>query len=96
MTYELAKQLKDAGFPLIHSSTKRCWLQLSRMDYDEPTLSELIEACQPLKEFSLIYDEKFGWECRGVRYDGKMANIAESRLTPETAVAKLYIALKTK
>ncbi len=54
MTYELAKQIKDAGFPqgggsYIEEDGAEVWLDEESFDYDsycfEPTLEELIEAC---------------------------------------------------
>lgn len=43
MTYELAKQLKDAGFPTPKGADEE-WDTYDRMF---PTLSELIDACLP-------------------------------------------------
>lgn len=40
MTYELAKQLADAGFPYKWEKTDE-----NNEPFEEPTLSELIEAC---------------------------------------------------
>ncbi len=50
MTYELAKQLKDAGFPIYNNPCFRCVPQFWEDDEQTkmvncPTLSELIEAC---------------------------------------------------
>ena len=95
MTYKLAKQLKDAGFPQrtfdveTHYAGKcfedRCYI---------PTLSELIDACG-LEIWSLeriVINLKQKWyanyECSGVpKTNGK---------TPEEAVAKLWIKLNKK
>ncbi len=92
ITYELAKQLKDAGFPLktisginmvdnrYTTSDGGTWLI--------PTLSELIEACG-YKGFSLNnYSEVLWTASNGIfKCDGSI---------PEEAVANLYLALKNR
>lgn len=86
MNYELAKELKEAGFP--------------QMDIDEnlsgeprpyrPTLSELIEACG--EEFYKLTKQVEGW------YAMSMSALKEIGPcpTPEEAVARLWLALNKK
>jgi hypothetical protein len=47
MTYELAKQLKDAGYPqpAFDSDHMDFWIKGGEGMFFRPTLSELIEAC---------------------------------------------------
>lgn len=87
MTYELAKQLKDAGWKVnLYDKTK---------EFSSISLSELIEACGD-KIYVLctaIYHDKeslqiiHGWACNGMVSFGK---------TPEEAVAKLWLELNKK
>jgi hypothetical protein len=104
MIYELAKLLKDAGFP------KKTLLDLDTKDvykpYDvemlytlnAPTLSELIKACEISVDsfhfFALTYLKKYKhWRViMGIR-DGSVKEIGQ---TPEEAVAKLWLALNKK
>lgn len=80
MTYELAKELKEAGFP-------KKWCYREGM-IEIPTLSELIQACNPGVDFILDSTRlTVLWyaECRrkGVGHGS----------TPEEAVAKLWLTL---
>lgn len=99
MTYELAKELKDAGF-----------LQRTLGDYDGqecgheegehtrecrvacPTLSELIEACG--EDFSSLTLTKTMWRARAANFIrmGELVVDAVSTI-PEEAVARLWLAL---
>lgn len=119
MNYELAKELKDAGYPQtslglkIDSENK---IGDPQNDYfsglnhpvNYPSLSELIEACQKMKDglvgttFDfLLYgngDTPY-WEAggrikksEGFRSDKR----GESRISPEEAVARLWLALNNK
>lgn len=106
MNYELAKKLKDAGFPLIESTVgycdnkchgKDCNEELIRIDgkvYWIPTLSELIEACDGmlahLGDKSGIGDKR--WRAWSFIKDGISLDVQGS--TPEEAVANLYLELK--
>lgn len=103
MDYGLAKKLKDAGFAhdidvpgtqTGHKSTTT-WLYgpkgvLSDETVYVPTLSELIEACGDAP-FHLIKDINLNrfW----IAYVGKTVC---KGLTPEEAVASLWLALKNK
>lgn len=87
MTYELAKELKDAGFRFDFCNDgeevhfKECF----------PSLSQLIEACGEFKSLDFYKARKRTGEWR-----------AQARLhcgfgpTPEEAVAKLWLALQKK
>lgn len=89
---ELAKRLKDAGFP----QTRRD----ATIDADEgdgvqplmiPTLSELIEACDG--EFGTL--EKLGNQFIAVQPKNKHTILALSyQSSPEEAVARLYLSPK--
>lgn len=103
MNYELAKQLKDAGFSqhrvgahyspdgggyLIYD-----WAGLSDVDIAIPTLSELIEACG--ENFSSLIHRAVYWSAKAV-LNGNDDGIWVDGSTPEEAVAKLWLALNKK
>ena len=82
--YELAKELKDAGFPesegqRIHDHTVN-----PPLHYYLPTLEELIEACIDDK-FLLIHDED-GWYA-----ENKPGMSPSDCKTPLEAVARLWL-----
>jgi len=82
MNYELAKRLKDAGYPI---------LEVDLMAERYPTLSELIEACDSVKNgFKLDYDHDEEWWEAGAYESGIFQGEGP---TPEEAVAKLWLAL---
>lgn len=93
MNYELAKQLKDAGFPQRQRKGTFPWKLTKKEDCYVPTLSELIEACgddleeiKQMKESDLV---SYKWEAYTNGY-----YVVGS--TPEEAVANLWIALNKK
>jgi len=100
MNYELAKQLKDAGFSQtrcdysrVHSAPGR-HLDGSSECAMNPTLSELIEACgdgfERLVRISAAKDwGAIVWQAQGGRQDYEVAQSA----TPEEGLAKLWLAL---
>jgi hypothetical protein len=107
MTYELAQQLKDAGFPQFKYDggilVPYGWVNGKKINEQvyQPTLSELIEACP--KEYKvpdyLDVDCDFGlqwygagWVAGYIHYD--WMPLEERGQTPEEAVAKLWLALK--
>jgi hypothetical protein len=98
MTYELAKQLKDAGYPisLMSKGCENCWGDLHQgcasdcKTIEWPTLSELIEAIDDFSYLSNRQDKGLGWEACG----GGSADIRGA--TPEEAVARLWLALNSK
>ena len=92
MEYKLALALKDAGFPL-----NRRWDMVKPrpesategISLNNPTLSELIEACDGNhKAFDLDHrmGKAHGWYASG-------GGFTEKGKTPEEAVAKLWLAL---
>ena len=76
MNYELAKELKDAGFPYPWVDTFE-----EQSPWNHPALSELIEACRE-GMFSLTKEDDI-W---------RAFLIAD--ITPEEAVARLWLALQ--
>lgn len=100
MDYELAKQLKDAGF------TQKPEDLLTQVEYrgityvkpTEPTLSELIEACGEKEDFALFrigdnWSAEYknpSWAVRLGEVEGEY--IGEGK-TPEEAVARLWLHL---
>lgn len=111
MNYELAKELKDAGFPLKYTKVIYAIFDLIVYDGDEevkkeggfadyaimPTLSELIEACG--EGFYSLTKSVNGWFAVDRRTMSKK-DIEKSRsgvgTTPEEAVARLWFALQNK
>ncbi len=99
ISYDLAKELKDAGFPQgsatgdHHDGGK--WIEAEGTTYHHeigddtecyiPTLSELIAACGD--EFSGLIKQS-DWLAIGMRQDTQ-----QTGATPEEAVAHLWIAL---
>lgn len=92
MNYELAKELKDAGFPenvANYSVAGRHGLLFF------PTLSELIEACGRI----WVGPCELGWHSG---FDGHpFSHLDEKRpqgcgATPEEAVARMWLALNKK
>lgn len=102
MTYELAKQLKDAGFPQRppNIEEKVEWEFVSTSISDEqcyvPTLSELIEACgDGLGELHNNGNGQFlagGGAFDTYDWEWEFKTVG----TPEEAVAKLWLALNSK
>jgi hypothetical protein len=107
MTYELAKELKDAGFPQI---TKHGWdicihdkeyfsdgegcCRLKENMAASPTLSELIEACG-LGFRNLCLHSDGSWTAKGAKNaQGKWRLFGGHNA--EGAVAKLWLALNKK
>jgi len=107
MTYKLAKQLKDAGFPQDKDKEGNWYCKgdddkqrLEIMHYQNsdgshvyvPTLSELIESCGD--NFSSIEKKKYkaGWIAEAVPEEGGDWSYAEAKI-PEEAIAKLWLAL---
>lgn len=87
ITYELAKQLKDAGFPQVqpHSAL------LDFKDCTKPTLEELIDVCEGyLSFFEIVRSAE--WEAIG-RTKGNLI-ISGKGETPSEAVSRLFIKLK--
>lgn len=98
MKYELAKELKDAGFPQKATGNVQGDAQgAARFDDDNwayaPTLEELIEACGDGRMYALSFidDERGRW----VAHDDHI--ILEGwGASPTEAVARLWLALNKK
>ena len=97
MDYELAKELKDAGFPQagkgkwIGPPDALRWRSGNRVYV--PTLSELIEACGD--QFISLTKDVTGWFALGdPRNDYSRQETVG--LTPEEAVARLWLALNKR
>jgi hypothetical protein len=94
MNYELAKQLKDAGFPRHHAFEQSDW---ENFKAHHPSLEELIEACN-LPNFNSFELECINtmkipnqWLARTSTNDRVF--ITEWCSTPTEAVARLWLAL---
>ena len=87
MTYELAKQLKDSGFPLKDPTCESCKEYGVSCGASYPTLSELIEACG--EHFDCLYNRGEDWGASHFA-NGRTQAIGK---TPEDAVANLWLAL---
>lgn len=104
MEYKLAKELKDAGFPLKpieafgstppeHRGGNWTPWKMETGDYHAPSLSELIEACvkiSPDGDFHL--EAMYGHFGAGTCFDKDPMNWHEAPI-PEEAVARLWLAL---
>lgn len=97
MNYELAKALKDAGFPFKRWSSGDRMDDLSHFDriapFLNPTLSELIEACDLIVEDVVVLQ---GHKGQWTAVDGRdgFGIHAGGGSTPEEAIARLYICIK--
>jgi hypothetical protein len=101
VNYELAKQLKDAGWK---TRTSKCFWgnslvsspvngELREDEFYAPNLSELIEACgSEFYQLVLTYD---GWSAASGLYQ-RLKSVTVAKKTPEEAVAMLWIALNKK
>lgn len=97
MTYELAKQLKDAGFPFKIATAGGEYFEDGQPQYKylRPTLEELIEACG--ERFSELHSYSDGtWQAksRGSSTSEEGWHDVMDK-TPTEAVAKLWLALST-
>jgi len=89
MEYELAKKLKDKGFPFKSLPNESRWFP--DQVYWIPTLSELIHACE--NEFEqLSKGINGGWYASPVRGTAQ-GLVGIGGKTPEEAVAKLWLKL---
>ena len=88
ISYELARKLKDAGFPQSEfPRAQQRTVRYARM----PTLSTLIEACG--EGFGALGREPDRWvACEYVSERGEWSNAHEGE-TPEDAVARLWLSL---
>lgn len=107
MDYELAKELKDAGFPFREwgfgpMTTPMFIFNDSAQRYACPILKELIEACGSMfvlhSPSSLDVNEEYYQHPATVwtAYSQKRRTIYGTGLTPDEAVARLWLATKQK
>lgn len=93
ISYELAKELKDAGFPI----TKVTWSWKTREDGTEkehrpnPSLSELIEVCVIGGRAIMLRND-----ANTVAWYVSSGLFAGNGTTPEEALARLWLALNKK
>lgn len=99
MTYELAKELKDAGFPEGNKQfieRDGTIIGINEWHNDaifSPTLEELIEACG--KDFIALDKKADGqWLAGGGRREKEYFSYQLWGDTPSEAVARLWLALK--
>jgi hypothetical protein len=97
INYELAKKLKDAGFPQKYGDNPP-QEQIKEMENNGyayiPTLSELIDACG--YEFMNLHQARYEYGKRwGCRFQSKYGIEEQEDMyeTPEEAVANLYLKL---
>lgn len=91
MDYKLAKELKDAGFPLRIKALPVSYMGKDYQDFEHPTLSELIEACG---DVCLLVRK--GKEAKASNYKFELENKYFYGSTPEEAVARLWLELNKK
>lgn len=107
MTFELTKELKEAGFPMLLSNmgaeAPRCGVgyQIDGAWYYDITLSELIEACETTFEEKFHFHLLFSSGDWYAQYDDANFNLPNPTeqgkgSTPEEAVARLWLALNKK
>jgi hypothetical protein len=89
ISYQLARKLKDAGFP--QSELARAQRQAGYDYVSLPTLSTLIEACKD--QFGALAKTPDCWvACEYISERGRWTNAHEGE-SPEDAVARLWLAL---
>lgn len=90
ITYELAKELKDAGFP---QNIEPDLIYAGEVPAQFPTLSELIEACgDDFEKLSHMTTGNDKWLAKGSNLS-KRKNRRCFGSSPEEAVARLWLAL---
>ncbi len=91
MNYELAKKLKDAGFPEVTNHPNLCGNGFKTQDVYHPSLSELIEACGD--SFGICEKAK-GMNQWKAQSAGTFVKVIAN--TAEEAVANLWLELNKK
>lgn len=95
MTYELVLKLKETGFPQPRGNTRGMIAAFKGEmlnDCYDPTLSELIEACEGFVILRKNADKTFAAFGGNEQYPE--GSCEKHGPTPEEAVANLYLALK--
>ncbi len=99
LSYELAKELKDAGFTQTGKSIMIV-MPGNGVFYEAPipayvpTLEELIEACG--KPFMLMHFKEDGYNWQAFNDTDSVCELAETGETAIEATAKLWLAIKKK
>lgn len=98
ISYELAKELKDAGFP--HSHSENCYFSISsEADIcDSVSLEEVIEACGD-KFFQLMKDANEWFavsRCKNLSELADPTTVRGCGSTPLEACARLWLAINKK
>ena len=107
MNYDLAKELKEAGFPGITMPDREECLIDGEPGYHTPlaiypTLSELIEACQKFgiegfsRAIKITISGQTSWWSMVTTLEDENLIPVQSASTPEEAVARLWLALNPK
>ena len=95
MDYELAKKLKDSGFPMGMTDHELCVYQQAEIfdgvAYHVPSLPELIDACEN-GYLSIVRVKEGDWRCFTENPNG-LPKLGGEGSTPEEAVANLYLEL---
>ncbi len=98
ITYELAKKLRESGFPPLTKFEPRTVFNEDSFNSEyPPSLSELIEACG--SRINNLERSLKGWIARGDRESGDMIPdgfLTGEGPTPEEAVALLWLELNKK
>ena|SRR5271166_1053967 len=89
ISYQLAKKLRDAGFP--QSELARAQRKAGYEYVSMPGLSTLIEACG--EDFGALGKDPNCWvACEYISEHGRWANAHEGK-SPEDAVARLWLSI---
>ena len=99
MNYELALELREAGFPGTFTGECETGCNVPNEDLTDfaycPTPEELIEACgERFVSLNLIIDPK-GWSCEAVNKNEEITGEIFGA-TPTEAVARLWLAINKK
>lgn len=99
MDYELAKELKDAGFPMYDDPISRHEVDMLPYINEDgsrwyaPTLEELIEACEKIT-YGLFLQHTGNNYIAGIW--GKGNSLSQIGKTPSEAVARLFLSINKK
>lgn len=93
MTYELAKELYDAGFRVPEGpGTQYAYKEIGENNYAVvmPSLSELIAACNPTDNYCILLNIT-----KSISTASRGSEVGSGN-TPEIAVANLWLSLNKK
>lgn len=97
LPYELARELKEAGFPVATSPCLACFKNGPGSvcsDCFIPTLEELIESCG--EKINLLVLGEHGWVASFYDSEIQKNNVHGGGKTPSEAVANLWLALNPR